>query len=29
MFIAVCVVIINFLIDMAYLALDPRIAYEK
>ena len=29
MFIAVCVVSINFLIDMAYLALDPRIAYEK
>ena len=29
MFIAVCVVTINFLIDMAYLALDPRIAYEK
>jgi len=28
MFIAVCVVTINFLIDMAYLALDPRIAYE-
>jgi len=26
MFIAVCVVSINFLIDMAYLALDPRIA---
>src|SRR5204863_3181546 len=29
MFIAVVVVSINFLIDMAYLALDPRIAYEK
>ena len=29
MFIAICVVSINFLIDMAYLALDPRIAYEK
>ena len=29
MFIAVTVVTINFLIDMAYLALDPRIAYEK
>ena len=29
MFIAVCVVSINFLVDMAYLALDPRIAYEK
>jgi peptide/nickel transport system permease protein len=29
MFIAVCVVTINFLIDLAYLALDPRIAYEK
>jgi len=29
MFIAVCVVSINFLIDMAYLALDPRIAYER
>jgi peptide/nickel transport system permease protein len=29
MFIAVCVVSINFLIDMAYLALDPRIAFEK
>jgi peptide/nickel transport system permease protein len=29
MFIAVCVVSINFLIDMAYLALDPRIAYDK
>ena len=29
MFIAVCVVTINFLIDMAYLALDPRIAYES
>jgi peptide/nickel transport system permease protein len=29
MFIAVTVVSINFLIDMAYLALDPRIAYEK
>jgi peptide/nickel transport system permease protein len=29
MFIAVVVVTINFLIDMAYLALDPRIAYEK
>jgi peptide/nickel transport system permease protein len=28
MFIAVCVVTINFLVDMAYLALDPRIAYE-
>ena len=26
---AVTVVMINFLIDMAYLALDPRIAYEK
>ena len=25
----VVVVTINFLIDMAYLALDPRIAYEK
>jgi peptide/nickel transport system permease protein len=29
MFIAVCVVSINFLIDMAYLAPDPCIAYEK
>src|SRR6187399_1346404 len=29
MYIAVTVVTINFLIDMAYLALDPRIAYEK
>jgi peptide/nickel transport system permease protein len=29
MFIAVTVVTINFLVDMAYLALDPRIAYEK
>jgi peptide/nickel transport system permease protein len=29
MFIAVTVVTINFLIDMAYLALDPRIAYER
>jgi peptide/nickel transport system permease protein len=29
MFIAVTVVTINFLIDMAYLALDPRIAYEE
>jgi peptide/nickel transport system permease protein len=29
MFIAVCVVTTNFLVDMAYLALDPRIAYEK
>jgi peptide/nickel transport system permease protein len=29
MFIAVCVVSINFLIDLAYLALDPRIAYDK
>ena len=29
MFIAVTVVTINFLIDMAYLALDPRIAYEN
>jgi peptide/nickel transport system permease protein len=28
MFIAVTVVTINFLVDMAYLALDPRIAYE-
>jgi peptide/nickel transport system permease protein len=28
MFIAVSVVTINFLVDMAYLALDPRIAYE-
>src|SRR3984893_8298218 len=28
MFIAVTVVMINFLVDMAYLALDPRIAYE-
>ena len=29
MFIAICVVSINFLIDIAYLALDPRIAYDK
>jgi peptide/nickel transport system permease protein len=29
MFIAVTVVTVNFLVDMAYLALDPRIAYEK
>ncbi|HMA70217.1 MAG TPA: ABC transporter permease [Xanthobacteraceae bacterium] len=29
LFIAVVVVTMNFLIDMAYLALDPRIAYEK
>jgi peptide/nickel transport system permease protein len=29
MFIAVTVVTINFLVDMAYLALDPRIAYES
>jgi peptide/nickel transport system permease protein len=28
MFIAVTVVTINFLVDMAYLALDPRIVYE-
>jgi peptide/nickel transport system permease protein len=28
MFIAVTVVTVNFLVDMAYLALDPRIAYE-
>jgi peptide/nickel transport system permease protein len=28
MFIAITVVTINFLVDMAYLALDPRIAYE-
>ena len=29
MFIAVCVVSVNFLVDMAYLVLDPRIDYEK
>jgi peptide/nickel transport system permease protein len=29
LFIAVVVLTMNFLIDMAYLALDPRIAYEK
>jgi peptide/nickel transport system permease protein len=29
LFIAVVVLMMNFLIDMAYLALDPRIAYEK
>jgi peptide/nickel transport system permease protein len=29
MFIALVVVTINFLIDMAYLALDPRISYAK
>jgi peptide/nickel transport system permease protein len=28
MFIAVVVVSINFIIDMAYAALDPRIKYE-
>ena len=28
MFIAVVVVLINFLIDMAYIALDPRIKIE-
>ena len=28
MFIAVTVVTVNFLVDMAYLVLDPRIAYE-
>src|SRR5258705_5849810 len=28
MFIAVVVVLINFFIDMAYVALDPRIKYE-
>jgi ABC-type dipeptide/oligopeptide/nickel transport system permease component len=28
MFIALVVVVINFLVDMAYAALDPRIKYE-
>ena len=29
MFIAVVVVIVNFLVDMAYMALDPRIKFEE
>jgi peptide/nickel transport system permease protein len=29
MFIALVVVTVNFLVDMAYAALDPRIRYEK
>ena len=28
MFIAVVVVVVNFLVDMAYVVLDPRIKYE-
>jgi ABC-type dipeptide/oligopeptide/nickel transport system permease component len=28
MFIALVVVIVNFLVDMAYVILDPRIKYE-
>jgi peptide/nickel transport system permease protein len=28
MFIALVVVVINFLVDMAYVVLDPRIKYE-
>jgi peptide/nickel transport system permease protein len=27
MLIAFCVVVVNFLVDMAYMALDPRIKY--
>ena len=29
MFIAVIVVVMNFIVDMAYAALDPRIKYEE
>jgi ABC-type dipeptide/oligopeptide/nickel transport system permease component len=29
MFIAVVVVVANFVVDMAYVALDPRIKYEE
>jgi ABC-type dipeptide/oligopeptide/nickel transport system permease component len=29
MFIAVVVVVANFIVDMAYVALDPRIKYEE
>jgi len=29
MFIAVVVVVINFLVDMTYALLDPRIRYES
>jgi peptide/nickel transport system permease protein len=29
MLIAVVVVVVNFIVDMAYVALDPRIKYEE
>ncbi len=29
LFIAVVVVVVNFIVDMAYVALDPRIKYEE
>ena len=29
MFIAIIVVVVNFLVDMAYVVLDPRIKYEE
>jgi peptide/nickel transport system permease protein len=29
MFIAVVVVVVNFVVDMTYAALDPRIKYEE